>query len=370
MAVGLAALLLIAVVVSHWTSPAGHRPPPRWAPPAAAPTASAAPVPPARRPSADLPVVDYGPAPRGFPADPQPLSTAPLTVGLSLRTRVPAYDAPGGRPRAYLPPHILGAPLTLPVVQRRTGWTAVLLPSVNRRLAWLPPRRSGWWIQVPLRDQLVVVRRTHQLTWLRDGTPVRSWKVSLGLPRTPTPLGRTFVLGRSAVARSGYVYGGVDGFALGAVPDRPERVPAGLRGAHIGIHTWHHDGELGADTTDGCIRLTRSGQRSLLAEVRPGTPVVVLERAPAPPPRPCRPPDGCPNGSRRGRPRRGSRRPTGWSTATRRRPAAAARAARSWPVAARPRAPATSRRAPGRAAPPPRPASSAGPRGRPPGPPP
>jgi hypothetical protein len=90
-------------------------------------------------------------------------------------------------------------------------------------------------------------------------------------------LGRTFILGRSRL--SGEVYGDTDVFALGAVPDDVDSVPAGLRGAHIGIHTWYHDGELGRDTTDGCIRLTRSGQRAMLAKVPPGTPVVVLDRA-------------------------------------------------------------------------------------------
>jgi lipoprotein-anchoring transpeptidase ErfK/SrfK len=61
-------------------------------------------------------------------------------------------------------------------------------------------------------------------------------------------------------------------------------VPAGLRGAHIGIHTWYHDGELGQQTTNGCIRLTASGQRLLLDETRPGTPVVVVDALPDPPP--------------------------------------------------------------------------------------
>jgi lipoprotein-anchoring transpeptidase ErfK/SrfK len=62
------------------------------------------------------------------------------------------------------------------------------------------------------------------------------------------------------------------------VPDDPEAVPPGLRGAHIGLHTWYHDGELGRDTTDGCIRLTRSGQQLLLDEIVPGTEVLVVDR--------------------------------------------------------------------------------------------
>jgi hypothetical protein len=254
------------------------QPPPTGQPSAARPSASvpAVPAPPAlrARPAPEtLPVIDYGPAPAGFQAEPAPLSTDPLTEGLRPLRRVGAYDAPGGRPRAFLAPDIFGVPLTIPIVDRRAGWVAVLLPSANRRIAWVPP---GGWSVVPLRDLLVVARSTHRLTWWRNGAPVRSWRVSLGHSSTPTPLGRTFVLGRSTL--SGRVYAGTDVFALGAVPDDPHSVPSGLRGAHIGLHTWYHDGELGQNTTNGCIRLTRSGQRLLLTEIAPGTAVVVVDQ--------------------------------------------------------------------------------------------
>jgi lipoprotein-anchoring transpeptidase ErfK/SrfK len=241
--------------------------------PASTPAAPAAYDLPAAPAPASLPVLDYGPPPAGFPPDRASASTAPLKAGLRPYRRVVAYDAPGGRPRAFLPPTILGVPVTVPIVDWRASWTAVLVPSANRRIAWVP---SGGWTEVPLRDLLVVARRAHRLTWWRDGQPVRSWQVSLGHPRTPTPLGRTFVLGRSTL-RS-HVYADTDVFALGAVPDDPDAVSPGLRGAHIGLHTWYHDRELGQNTTDGCIRVTRPAQRKLLDELVPGTPLVVVEK--------------------------------------------------------------------------------------------
>ncbi|RIW41071.1 murein L,D-transpeptidase, partial [Micromonospora endophytica] len=217
--------------------------------------------------------------PAGFPADPDPLDTTPLTEGVRPARRLAAYDAPGGRPLAFLMPTIRGVELTVPIARRERGWTAVLLPSANRRLAWLPP---GGFRTVALRDQIVVERVPYRLTWYHDGEAKRSWRLSLGQPGQETPLGRTFILGRTPPPEP--VYGGVDIYALGAVPDDPEAVPASLRGAHIGIHTWYHDGELGQSTTNGCIRLTSSGQRLLLAEVPPGTPVVVVDELPTPPP--------------------------------------------------------------------------------------
>lgn len=251
-------------------------PPAAPAPPRASPSY---PIPttetslPAVPPPADLPVIDYWPSPTGFAADPAPLSTARLFQGLRPTERIALYDEAGGTPRAYLDLTIRGAEITLPIVAHHAGWVSVLVPSVNRTVAWVPP---GSWTTVPLRDQLIVVRSTHELLWFRDGHFVQSWPVSLGTAATPTPLGRTFVLGRSSLP--GYVYADTDVLALGAVPDHPEAIPPGLLGAHTGVHTWYHDGELGQNTTDGCIRLTRSGQERLLAELAPGTPVVVLDQ--------------------------------------------------------------------------------------------
>jgi hypothetical protein len=251
-------------------------PPPSLQPSLASPSAET--IPPAAAPAADLPVVTYGPAPAGFPPDPDSLSTARLDEGVHPTRRIAAYDAPGGQPRAFLAPTISGVPVTMPVVERNSGWTAVLLPSANRTMAWIPP--GDGWTTVPLRDQLVVYRGTHELSWHRDGVPVRSWPVTLGSPQTPTPLGRTFVLGRSTLP--GTVYAGTDVFALGAVPDDPGSIPTGLRGAHIGLHTWYNDLTLGKDDSDGCIRLTKTAQQLLLQEIAPGTAVVVLDRPTAP----------------------------------------------------------------------------------------
>ncbi|MER5704572.1 L,D-transpeptidase [Micromonospora sp. NPDC002296] len=286
-ALGVPLLLAAALLAGRAATPDPVRPaPPPAADPAenAAPTEDAAPtdepVPAAAPAPATLPVVDYDPAPTGFPADPHPLDATPLTEGLRPSRNVAAYDAPGGRPLAFLAPTINGVKLTVPIVERRTGWTAVLLPSANRRLAWLPPGDDR--SVVPLRDQIVVERRQHRLTWHRDGRAMKSWPVSLGMPGQSTPLGRTFVLGRTPPPEA--VYGGVDVYALGAVPDDPDAVPAGLRGAHIGVHSWHNDDTLGENVTNGCIRLTRSAQRQLLAEVPPGTGVLVVDALPTPPP--------------------------------------------------------------------------------------
>lgn len=228
-----------------------------------APSASAAPP--------GLRVIDYGPAPKGFPADATPMSTDALTEGLHPTTKIAVYDAPGGQPRAFLAPTISGVPITMPIVTRHAGWVAVLLPSVNRTVGWLP---SGGWTTAALPGQLVLHRQTHALSWYRDGVLRQSWTVTIGTSATPTPLGRTFVLGRSKLP--GTVYAGIDVLALGAVPDHPEAVAAGLVGAHTGIHSWYRD-DFGGNKSNGCIRVPKAGQQLLLNEAVPGTPVVVLD---------------------------------------------------------------------------------------------
>jgi hypothetical protein len=214
---------------------------------------------------ANLPTLDYfKPAPRGFPADTSTQSIEPVGQALRPAAKLAAYDAPGGKALAYLDSTISGVPLVVPIVDERAGWRAVLLPSVNRKIGWVPP--TGWE-PVPLHDLLIIHRKAHTLTWLRDDALYRTWKVGLGTRQTPTPLGRTFVLARSKL--KGRVYAGADVLALGAVPD------AGLRGAHIGIHAWYDPSVVGRDVSDGCIRLPLVQQKQLLDQVGPGTPVVV-----------------------------------------------------------------------------------------------
>jgi hypothetical protein len=244
-------------------------------PPAAA-AASPSAVPPspslsAAPPGPGLAVIDYSPAPKGFPADPEPMSTEPLTEGLHPTTKLPVYDAPGGTARAYLAPTLSGVPVTTPIVARREGWVAVLLPSVNRTIGWLAP---GGWTPVALTDQVVVHRRTHEVVWSRNGVRQQAWTVTIGTAATPTPLGRTFVLARTKL--SGAIYAGVDGLALGAVPDNPNAVATGLKGAHIGFHSWSRN-EFGYNRSNGCVRMPKPGMQTLLAELAPGTPIVVVD---------------------------------------------------------------------------------------------
>ena len=219
-----------------------------------------------------LPVIDYWTAPRGFPKDPTPSLTTAATEGLHPTKKLAVYDAPGGEPKALLPPTISKLPVIVPIVNRRTGWVAVLLPTTNRRIGWLPVKD---WVKRDLKDHLLVQRSKHKLTWYRDGAAQKSWTVAVGTKATPTPLGRTFVLGRTAT--SGSVYAGVDALALGSVPDDKGSVAESLQGAHTGIHGWTNPSAFGRSISNGCVRMPREAQKTLLKNIGPGTQVTVVD---------------------------------------------------------------------------------------------
>lgn len=270
-----ALVLIVAVAVAVWAmrSPdkaaAQH-----WVqPPVAAPVSSAPPRPfGVRKASADLPVITYTKVPSGFPVDQASTSTTPLTEGLRPDDKVALYDAPGGTPRAYLPAVISGVDVTVPVVGRDQGWTAVLLPSVDRRIGWVAPGQ-GFSLS-KLRDQLILQRGDHELTWLRDGVQKESWTVATGATQTPTPLGRTFVLGRTVT--DGDEYAGLDALVLGAVPEQKEALAPGLQDGHTAIHSWYHSSVFGHDISNGCIRVPKAGQKQLLEEIPSGTGVSIV----------------------------------------------------------------------------------------------
>ncbi|MBN1174143.1 MAG: L,D-transpeptidase [Micromonosporaceae bacterium] len=277
---GLTALLSVMIIAALflWQPADPAAPAAVWGQPSGSPsspvptTSPAESIPSPAPPSSGLKTISYSRAPGGFPADPDASSTTWLKEGIHPTRKILAYDAPGGTPRAYLAPTINGVSLTMPIVDRRAGWVAVLLPSANRTIAWIAP---GGWTIAALHHQLVVRRSNHTLTWYRDGTVQGTWSVTLGHADTPTPLGRTFVLGRSAL--SGKVYAGLDVLALGAIPDDPGSVPASLRGAHIGIHSWYNNNNLGKNASNGCIRLPQSAHRTILAAVTSGSGVVIID---------------------------------------------------------------------------------------------
>jgi lipoprotein-anchoring transpeptidase ErfK/SrfK len=239
-------------------------------PSAAAPAASAAPLT-AAPPPEDLPVITYAKGPKGLPDDTESETGPVPAAALRPVEKMALYDAPGGKPRAFLPPRISGLPVVAPIVAERDGWVAVLAPSANRKVGWVP---AEGWRPEPLIDHIVVDLSERSLTWFRDGEEQQDWTVAIGTNKTPTPPGRQFVMGQTKT--SGAVFGGVNALVLSSVPEDLEHLPASLRGAHTAIHGWTNSSAFGRNVSNGCLRMPTSAQRALLKEISAGTPVMVV----------------------------------------------------------------------------------------------
>jgi lipoprotein-anchoring transpeptidase ErfK/SrfK len=54
-------------------------------------------------------------------------------------------------------------------------------------------------------------------------------------------------------------------------------VAPGLRDAHTGIHAWYRPSVFGRSVSNGCIRMPRAAQETLLNHIAPGTTLVVRD---------------------------------------------------------------------------------------------
>ncbi|WP_432935974.1 L,D-transpeptidase [Kribbella sp. CA-253562] len=183
------------------------------------------------------------------PLDNQPFAGTDGVV-VHPREETAVYSAPDAEPFAKIGPTQFGA-TWLPVVERTDGWVRVLLPSK-------PNRSTGW-----LRDEdleqasspylIRVHTGSRTLELFERGKRLGKWKAGVGARTTPTPPGRTFLLGsiidpkRSA---SPVV------LPLGA--HSPTLDTFGGGPGTVAIHGWPRPDVFGAAVSAGCVRVPRT----------------------------------------------------------------------------------------------------------------
>ncbi len=201
------------------------------------------------------------------PADPDPTATTDGTVVHPIRS-TPVHDAPDGAAVARMDTEQFGD-TWLPMIGEQDGWVQVLLPSK-------PASTSGWIraddVERAVTPYVVEVHlgsRTMEL--IRDGETVGEWSVGIGGPDTPTPTGRTFVLGAFSDVNQDYspVF-----FPLGT--HSPTLDTFGGGPGTVAIHGWPTDDVFGEATSNGCIRVPQDALDEL-TEVPLGTLVMVDE---------------------------------------------------------------------------------------------
>ncbi len=199
------------------------------------------------------------------PKDADPLATTDGAVVHPRRT-LPVYAKPGRRPFAKVTPKQLND-TWLPVVGRRGPWTQVLLPSrPNSSTGWL--RTAGLAERhTPFLVRVHVGSRSLEL--LRDGDPIGSWSVAVGAPETPTPVGRTFLLG--SIVDEGQGYSPLI-LPLGAHSDTLDTYGGGP--GTVALHGWPDASVFGRAVSHGCVRVPADALDQL-RQVPLGTLVIV-----------------------------------------------------------------------------------------------
>ncbi|MER7247043.1 L,D-transpeptidase [Kribbella sp. NPDC000426] len=188
-----------------------------------------------------------------------PLDTQPFTGtdGLVVHPRAEAalFTAPNADAFGKIGPTQFGQ-TWLPVVEQTDGWVRVLLPS--------KPNRSTGWLQDEDLDRasssylIRVHTSSRTIELFHNNKSLGSWKAGVGAKKTPTPPGRTFLLGsiidhkRSA---SPIV------LPLGA--HSPTLDTFGGGPGTVAIHGWPNPHVFGAAISAGCVRVPKTALADL-----------------------------------------------------------------------------------------------------------
>ncbi len=188
----------------------------------------------------------------------------PILMLTPLATLSPVADAaaPGSRAvpamiradRSSPPPAIPLGPWDDPPLFRLwapTTWPESPAPPVEK--PWPAGRHPDMTI--------VVYPLQNKLTLFIDGLPQKTYRIALGKPETPTPVGEFLVINKYKNWGSGF---GTRWIGL--------NVPWGI----YGIHGTNRPHSIGTDASHGCIRMHNRDVEELYEKVGIGTKVIIL----------------------------------------------------------------------------------------------
>lgn len=210
---------------------------------------------------------------------------APFQLLARLHGRHPARDVPG--PEGHLVAVIAARrPLTgvqtvLPVLAEQKGsdgqfWLHVRLPGrplhgqVLATTGWIAAKGASFGLTA---WHIVVNTELRRASVFRRGRQIRRFRVIVGKPSTPTPVGDYFV--EENVALPATALGAP--FAL-ATSDRSNVLQEFDGGpGQIALHGLKNlGGTLGTAVSHGCIRFANRAITWLAARIPPGTPVTIV----------------------------------------------------------------------------------------------
>lgn len=196
---------------------------------------------------------------------------APCYFTARVRAKSTIYTRPGGRRRARVAARTRwGSPRVMSVVIRRAAWLGVVGPELrNNEVGWMPASaaRVGcvrWTIRIDLSDRRLQAQLGEHL--------VRSFQVSVGSRRHPTPTGRFAVTDRLEVSARRSAYG----CCVLALSARQPRLRHSRRaGDRIAIHGSKRSSVVGRALGLGSLRARDADARWLIENIPLGAPVFV-----------------------------------------------------------------------------------------------
>jgi L,D-transpeptidase catalytic domain len=204
------------------------------------------------------------------PIEPPPPPTTILKVRPGQIVRMHAH-ADGKLLYRVLPKTVYGRRLILSVTHRRGSWAAVttfLVP--NGRRAWVrvdrrtfAVRRTRWRLRADL--------SARTLTVLHGAELIRTVRVAIGRPATPTPPGTYAVTDKLDGRRFGRAYG----CCILALSGHQPNVRTGPIDGRLAIHGTDRPDLVGTRASQGCLRARNRDVRWLMRTVPVGTQLTI-----------------------------------------------------------------------------------------------
>jgi len=252
---------------------AGHTPTP-----SASPTVDGYPANTASYDVTTLPQVNVFAVIPALPVDDDPF-TMPLAESAVARgIGAPVWADPAGEPVAYVPHEFPYGGTVLPVVEKQAHWVKVLLTGRQAMPSQGDPAQVVGWLRLAdveltaSSGRSVVVSiadRTIDIVHADGSHELVATDFAWGTERTPTPVGRTFVMTTRTVPEYAYTRGYPIVYWAVQSPTLD-----GFDGADVAPAAFHYHDNRSGPVSNGCIRVDPD-TITQLATLPPGTPVMI-----------------------------------------------------------------------------------------------
>ena len=211
-----------------------------------------------------------------LPVDDAAFTTPLPTHAVARGIGAPVWADPTAQPVAYLPHEYPYDGTSVPVVEEQESWVKVLLTGRQAVPSQGNPAQTTGWMRksdvdlAPTDVSVVVSISGRTIDIVRGGVPERiASDFAWGTDRTPTPLGRTFIMTTRVVPEYAYTRGHPIVYLSVQSPTLD-----GFGGADVAVTAFHYHDDRSGPISNGCLRVDPSAITKL-SELPLGTPVIV-----------------------------------------------------------------------------------------------